>query len=144
MMNQQLSQLRELESALSDATETLTAFGATETALRDHATQHYIQNPSEVTGFTNQTTPISESGKRYAEGIAKGWVLEAIKPSQFALTFFWRTADLTDKQINAAVKKLVERDVASKRKPLAQAVTMAQANLDQFKENLRQLVSSIS
>lgn len=143
-MNDQLKRLRDLESALSTAKQDLSTFEATETAFRDYAGQNYRQNPSEATGFTYQTTPISESGRNYAKGIAKGWKLESIRPSQFALTFYWRTADLTDKQITANVKKLVDSDWQRKLVPLQDAVSYAQANLDQFKDDLRALTAAIA
>lgn len=143
-MNEQLNRLRDLESALSIAKQDLATFEATETAFRDYAGQNYRQNPNEATGFTHQTTPISESGRNYAAGIAKGWKLESIRPSQFALTFYWRTADLTDKQITANVKKLVDSDWQRKLVPLQDAVSYAQANLDQFKDDLRALTAAIA
>ncbi|HAV9692091.1 TPA: recombinase family protein [Escherichia coli] len=82
--------------------------------------------------------------KRYADGIGKGWKLESIKPSQFSLTFYWRTTELTDKQIKANIEKLVTCDWQRKLTPLQEAVAYAQANLDAFKEELRELTAAIA
>lgn len=139
-----ISQLRTLEAALSVARQDLNALEATEEAFKAFQRQHYADNPTEAQGFTSQTVPISETGKRYKEGLSKGWKLESIKPSQWALTFYWRTAELTDKQVKASIEKLVTADWQRKVTPLQEAVSYAQANLDRFKDELRELNAALS
>lgn len=139
-----ISKLRTLEAALSVAIQDLNALEATEDAFKAYSRQNYTNNPNEATGFASQTVPVSESGKRYADGIGKDWKLESIKPSQFSLTFYWRTTELTDKQIKANIEKLVTCDWQRKLTPLQEAVAYAQANLDAFKEELRELTAAIA
>lgn len=139
-----IEKLRHLQDKLSHAQQDLSALEATETAYRDYATQQHRANPTEATGYFTQTVPISESGKRYTAGKNKGWTLEGIKPSQFALTFAWRTAELTDKQVNATIKKLVDADWQRKVIPLQEAVSHAQNELEIFKSELREITAAIA
>lgn len=140
-----IEKLRHLQDRLSAAQHDLSALEATETAYRDYATQQHRANPTKATGYFTQTVPISESGKRFAEGKEKEWTLEAIKPlSQFAIQFAWRTADMTEKQIAAAVKKLVDAEWQRKVIPLQEAVSYAQAELEAFKAELRELTAAIA
>lgn len=140
-----LEKLRNLQDRLSAAQHDLSALEATEAAFRDYATQQHRNNPTEATGHLTQTVPISETGKRFTEGKEKGWTLEAIKPlSQFAIQFSWRTSDLTDKQVNAAIKKLVDAEWQRKVIPLQEAVSYAQAELEAFKAELRELTAAIA
>lgn len=140
-----IEKLHHLQDKLSHAQQDLSALEATETAFRDYATQQHRNNPNEATGYFTETVPISESGKRFTEGKNKGWTLEAIKPlTQFAISFAWRTAELTDKQVSAAVKKLVDAEWQRKVIPLQEAVSYAQAELEAFKAELRELTAAIA
>lgn len=140
-----IEKLRHLQDKLSTAQQDLSALEATEAAFRGYATQQHRLHPNEATGYFTETVPTSETGKRFAGGKEKGWTLEAIKPlSQFAIQFAWRTADMTEKQIAAAVKKLVDAEWQRKVIPLQEAVSYAQAELEAFKAELRELTAAIA
>jgi hypothetical protein len=117
---------------LAEAQSQYDTFATLQQAFTAEAYQRHIDNPSSVTGYHDQTSPISSLGRNFSEGTAKGWTLKAIRPcSQFAVVLVWQTEEQTKKSIEARCKKLAQADWQRHIEPVETRLSYAQYEFDQ-------------
>lgn len=96
------------------------------------AYKRHQANPSIVTGYQEQTSPVSYLGRNFSEGTEKGWTLKAIRPcTQFAVVLVWQTEELTKKAIEQRCKELAQSDWQRHIEPVETRLSYAQYEYDQ-------------
>lgn len=101
-------------------------------AFTAEAYKRHLANPSIVTGYSEQTSPVSYLGRNFNEGTEKGWTLKAIRPcTQFAVVLVWQTEELTKKAVEARCKELAHADWQRHIEPVETRLSYAQYEYDQ-------------
>ncbi|WP_313020775.1 hypothetical protein [Atlantibacter hermannii] len=101
-------------------------------AYTAEAFKRHLANPSIVTGYSEQTSPVSYLGRNFKEGTEKGWTLKAIRPvSQFAVVLVWQTEELSKKAGESRCKDLAAQDWQRHIEPVETRLSYAQYEYDQ-------------
>lgn len=104
------------------------------------AYKRHLANPSSVSGYTEQTSPVSYLGRYFTEGTDKGWTLKAIRPvSQFAVVLVWQTEELSKKAVEARCKDLAAQDWQRHIEPVETRLSYAQYEYDQVSAEIAAL-----
>lgn len=117
---------------LAEAKSQYDAAAQLQHAFVAEAYKRHLANPSIVTGFDEQTSPVSSLGNNYRDGIAKGWTLKDIRPlSLYAVTLVWQTSNLSKKDVESACKALAQSDWQRHIEPISTRLSYAQYEYDQ-------------
>lgn len=132
MTNDIINRFTEAKQNLVEAQAEHDSFATLQQAFTAESYKRHLANPSAVTGYHDQTSPISSLGRNFSEGTAKGWTLKAIRScSQFAVVLVWQTVDLTKKAVEARCKELAQADWQRHIEPVETRLSYAQYEYDQ-------------
>lgn len=132
MTNDIINRFNAAVQKLADAQHEHDTAAALQTAFLAEAYKRHIANPSSVTGFTEQTSPVSALGRNFADGLEKGWTLKAMRPChQFAVVLVWQEKELTKKEVEATCKELAQIDWQRHIEPVETRLSYAQYEYDQ-------------
>lgn len=107
-------------------------FATLQQAFVAEAFKRHLVSPSGITGYTEQTSPVSYLGRYFTEGTEKGWTLKAIRPvSQFAVVLVWQTEELSKKALESRCKDLAAQDWQRHIEPVETRLSYAQYEFDQ-------------
>ncbi|MCX9047065.1 hypothetical protein [Citrobacter portucalensis] len=103
----------------------------------------HLSKPSGVTGYVEQTSPLSALGLNYRDKVAQGWTLKDMRPQQFSVVMVWQPKDLTKKEIESRCKELAQAEWCRHIQPIEERLSYAQYEYDQAAAELTALKEAI-
>lgn len=132
MTNDIINRFTEAKQKLAEAQAEHDTAATLQQAFTAEAYKRHLAKPSIVTGYQEQTSPVSYLERNFTEGTDKGWTLKAIRPvSQFAVALVWQTEELTKKAVEARCKELAQSDWQRHIEPVETRLSYAQYEYDQ-------------
>lgn len=132
MTNDIINRFTEAKQKLAETQAEHDTAATLQQAFTAEAYKRHLANPSIVTGYQEQTSPVSYLGRNFSEGTAKGWILRGLRPSsQFAVVLVWQTEELTKKAVEARCKELAQSDWQRHIEPVETRLSYAQYEYDQ-------------
>ncbi|HIC0119723.1 TPA: hypothetical protein ACWZMA_000231 [Escherichia coli] len=132
MTNDIINRFTEAKQKLAEAQAEHNTAATLQQAFTAEAYKRHLANPSTVTGYSEQTSPVSLLGRNFTDGTAKGWTLRGLRPcTQFAVVLVWQTEELTKKAIEQRCKELAQSDWQHHIEPVETRLSYAQYAYDQ-------------
>lgn len=145
MTTQLISDFNEAGRYLSESQANYDNAVTAQASFTENAYKRYLSHPSALTGYHEQTSPVSSLGRNFADGISQGWTLKAIRPAtQFAVVLVWQTADMTKKSHEARCKEMAHADWERHIKPFAIELQFAQHEYDRYAAEVAALKEALS
>lgn len=130
--NDIISLFTDTKQLLADTQHEYDTAASLQQAFVAEAFKRHLANPSGITGYVEQTSPVSYLGRYFTKGTEKGWTLKAIRPvSQFAVVLVWQTEELTKKTLESRCKELAQADWQRHIEPIETRLSYAQYEFDQ-------------